>query len=271
MSYFYLMFLGYLCAGIATLVYSLKKKKEISKVMIGLLLITNVFILITFFGGKVYRSINFLPLGYDIALLSFLIVSDRLVLYNVDETVMRTMLARGNIGVVSFDLHHRFLGCNDVAKEYYPPLEKLEVDKKVDMGDPELKCLREWMHELRISKQLDIFYEHGERYYKISADYLYDGSNVRGFHFIFMDCTDERNYEELLKTQADLALHASETKDRFLANMSHEIRTPINSMLGLDTMILRESTEPKIREYAVDINNAGQALLALINDILDFS
>lgn len=67
------------------------------------------------------------------------------------------------------------------------------------------------------------------------------------------------------------ALMASEAKGRFLANMSHEIRTPINTVLGMDAMILRESREPHIREYAMDIHTSGQALLSLINDILDFS
>lgn len=53
--------------------------------------------------------------------------------------------------------------------------------------------------------------------------------------------------------------------------MSHEIRTPINAVLGMDEMILRESKEQNVREYAMDIYTAGQSLLSLINDILDFS
>ena len=53
--------------------------------------------------------------------------------------------------------------------------------------------------------------------------------------------------------------------------MSHEIRTPINAVLGMDEMILRESKEQTIKEYAMDIYMAGQTLLSLINDILDFS
>lgn len=67
------------------------------------------------------------------------------------------------------------------------------------------------------------------------------------------------------------AIMASEAKGRFLANMSHEIRTPIHAVLGMDEMILRESREDNIKEYAMDIQNAGQTLLSLINDILDIS
>ena len=70
------------------------------------------------------------------------------------------------------------------------------------------------------------------------------------------------------RRKADIA---NEAKGRFLANMSHEIRTPINAVLGMDEMILRETTEEPIRGYAMDIFNAGHTLLSLINDILDFS
>lgn len=65
--------------------------------------------------------------------------------------------------------------------------------------------------------------------------------------------------------------HATEAKSVFLANMSHEIRTPINAVLGMDEMILRESRESQIREYASDIQAAGKNLLSIINDVLDFS
>lgn len=79
----------------------------------------------------------------------------------------------------------------------------------------------------------------------------------------------------LAKLEADSARHdalaANEAKGKFLARMSHEIRTPINVVLGMDEMILRESKESNVREYAMDIRTAGQSLLSLINDILDFS
>ena len=74
-----------------------------------------------------------------------------------------------------------------------------------------------------------------------------------------------------LENQKHEAFMASEAKGKFLANMSHEIRTPINAVLGMNAMVLRESSESNIREYAMDIQTAGQNLLAIINDILDFS
>lgn len=80
--------------------------------------------------------------------------------------------------------------------------------------------------------------------------------------------TVARNEAEEAKQEA---IMANVAKSRFLANMSHEIRTPINAVLGMDEMILRESDDKSIREYALDIRSAGRTLLSLINDILDFS
>lgn len=85
----------------------------------------------------------------------------------------------------------------------------------------------------------------------------------------------------------ELARHANEAKTDFLANTSHEIRTPINAVLGMNEMILRETSkaeaieEPdpdayreafkKIKSYSGNVDSAGNNLLAIINDILDFT
>ena len=71
--------------------------------------------------------------------------------------------------------------------------------------------------------------------------------------------------------EKQMAIIAGQSKSRFLANMSHEIRTPINTVIGMNEMILRENKNESIREYAQNIQNASQLLLGLINDILDFS
>ena len=66
----------------------------------------------------------------------------------------------------------------------------------------------------------------------------------------------------LAKRDADAArqeaLAANEAKGKFLAQMSHEIRTPINAVLGMNEMILRESSSSAIREYALNIQKRRQ-------------
>jgi len=73
---------------------------------------------------------------------------------------------------------------------------------------------------------------------------------------------------EKAKTAAEAANHA---KSEFLARMSHEIRTPINAVMGMNEIIIRESGEDNIKQYAKDVQNSSEMLLSIINDILDSS
>ncbi len=66
-------------------------------------------------------------------------------------------------------------------------------------------------------------------------------------------------------------LRASSAKSIFLANMSHEIRTPINGILGMNSIILKELGNGELKEYARNVQSAGQSLLSIVNDVLDIS
>ena len=61
------------------------------------------------------------------------------------------------------------------------------------------------------------------------------------------------------------------SQNRFFSSMSHEIRTPINTIIGLNEMILREDVSDEVAEDARNIQSASRMLLSLINDILDMS
>ena len=86
-----------------------------------------------------------------------------------------------------------------------------------------------------------------------------------------------KQYVEISKAKEE-AERANSSKSRFLANMSHEIRTPINTIMGMNEMVMREDATgvPKeyfmsMMNYAFDIRNASESLLGLINDLLDIS
>ncbi len=95
-------------------------------------------------------------------------------------------------------------------------------------------------------------------------------SIIIGVVFKFQNYVFNKQRKELLNQEKNL-ISANQAKSDFLANMSHEIRTPINAMLGMNEMILRESEDESVNEYATNIQSAGNTLLALVNDILDFS
>lgn len=81
-----------------------------------------------------------------------------------------------------------------------------------------------------------------------------------------------RRENERVNNQRKEIEELNNSQKRFFSSMSHEIRTPINSILGLNEVILRQKdASDEIKNDAGAIQGAGKMLLALVNDILDFS
>lgn len=104
-----------------------------------------------------------------------------------------------------------------------------------------------------------------EQIYQVDICYYQaENEDAKGLSIILSDMT------EIVEAK-EKAENADKAKSSFLAHMSHEIRTPINTVLGMNEMILRQAKDPSILEYASNIQTAGRTLLSLINSILDFS
>ncbi len=83
-----------------------------------------------------------------------------------------------------------------------------------------------------------------------------------------------RMYEEenaLSQQQKKEIEELNRAENHFFSSMSHEIRTPINTIIGLNELILREDIPESVAESARNIQGASKLLLTLINDILDIS
>jgi PAS domain S-box-containing protein len=91
---------------------------------------------------------------------------------------------------------------------------------------------------------------------------------------IGFDITDEHQAEMSLIKAKNEAEQANRAKSEFLANMSHELRTPLNAILGFSQVIRDRHFGDDIArysQYAANIHDSGEMLLALISDILEMS
>ncbi len=95
------------------------------------------------------------------------------------------------------------------------------------------------------------------------------------FTVLLHDISDRKRAENAIVSSKEEAEIANYTKTQFLANMSHELRTPLNSIIGFSQVLMGDGMGKlnfsQTREYATNINDSANHLLALLQDILDVS
>lgn len=108
-----------------------------------------------------------------------------------------------------------------------------------------------------------------QKYHPTTMNFTY---LVMGLTFL-MIMSYVRALKDIRDTEREMyaAVQAHDASTAFMTRMSHEMRTPINAILGMNKMILRESREENILDYARDVNGAGNYLLGIVNEVLDLA
>ena len=172
-----------------------------------------------------------------------------------------------NAGIVIFDTNCRVAIMNDYCRGLLNKRNKEATDDTIQFVFDNNGLSKEEAFEIAkddiwTARLCDMDHTH---FYSVRLNALKDDFNVPFcFMCVFIDVTDEMEMVDKLE-------NASKAKTDFLAQMSHEIRTPINTVLGMNEMILRKTSDAEILEYANGIDSSGRILLSLINSILDFS
>lgn len=200
--------------------------------------------------------------GYDITMPAYLI-STLILLYAIVHYRLLDALniAKETIfddftdGLLVLDNENMVLYVNSRVEEIYPEIKEAGYEK----------IIQELEYTIQEGEKLFA----GEQVYEVENKEIVKDKISYGKIFIIKDVTQTYHYMTELEQQSIFLQKASKAKTDFLAKMSHEIRTPINSILGMNEMILRESKQPKITEYALDAKTSAGALLGIINDILD--
>lgn len=197
---FYVLVVAYFLICFWGLLKGARNRKEVSIKTVALLFALVCISVFAFFAGKkVGKGIELLPVCYVLCQISFLVIAHRLVLYNVDEIVVDAEIGRGDVGAVVVDLERRFLGCNEAARKYFPEFHGLIIDARLPGGTDFLEKMEKWMRNIQLTKkpQEEFFYR-GDCVFRVIGDYLWEGGNIRGYHFVIRDHTDEQRYIDLL-------------------------------------------------------------------------
>lgn len=194
-------------ACFAALIYGYRKRPDASMKNIRLLYLAQTVSFLSFFFSKLlHLKLELLPLSYVVNQFIFLIIVNRMVLYNIDELVIDTLSEKGNIGFISFDFDKNYLGSNQAAKRFFPQLKELRVDKPFISDDKLSLRINKWLTDFEQDnyKNEQQFGQQGLAY-RFNISYLFDGKYNRGYQLMVTDTTEEQSYLKLLSNyNADL-------------------------------------------------------------------
>jgi len=203
--------------------------------------------------GKYY---DFNQLGFMLIVIMVLLAIFRNDFLDTESMAKEYIIDELSAGVIAMDTSGAVAYCNRKALQLFPEIVTDErgviarIVNSIQTGEPIIIQDRVYNFEER----------------KLGHN-SFDESNM----YVMVDSTRHYQHLQEVEREKQIADAANRAKTEFLASMSHEIRTPINAVLGMDEMILRECKDSTIKEYAMDIQAAGQTLLTIINDILDLN
>ncbi|MBO6141563.1 MAG: HD domain-containing protein [Ruminococcus sp.] len=263
-KYFYIMVLVYFAMGIIAIGYSYFKKNQVSRRFIYLLALPEVLAVFSFFiGRKLTKTFDFLPdvelipLAYDIAMIVYLIIVHRLVLYDISDTVIDSVVQKGETGFISFDFKYRYLGSNETAKKIFPELSTLTVDKDISASEQLSRNVNEWLSEFKNNNQNDKFYyKTDDKTYLVDVNFLSDGNHKRGYQLYITDDTKNQQYIALLDS------FNTELKQEVAEKTQHIIEMHDNLILSMATMV-----ESRDNSTGGHIRRTSEGVRILIDEI----
>ena len=195
---FYALLIFYYLICFTSFYIAIAKKKDVSIRNVMQLLIIMGVGLLSYFVGHRFFSVELTPVWYVTTEIIFYIIDGRLALYDIDRTVINSFVNHNTMGVVSFDRNFHFLGCNGCAKDFYPPLKLLKVDRKVDSSNTELHELCTWIEFFQKDIKSEFYYKKNDQYYKITYTTLFCDNREQGHQILITDCTEEKIKESKL-------------------------------------------------------------------------
>jgi len=230
-----------------------KKRKQYIAIIVALLTEIVIGFLTELPIGRYY---DFNQLGFFVCVVIVLVSIFRNDLMDMESVAKEYVIDELSAGVIAMDTSGTVVYYNKKASQIFPGIIDdqrqiiMQIEDSIQTGEP-------------ISVD--------DRVYNFEERQLVHKSLGESKMYVIIDATKHYQHLKEMEREKQIADAANKAKSEFLANMSHEIRTPINAVLGMDEMILRESSEDAIKDYAMDIQAAGRTLLTLINDILDLN
>lgn len=224
------------------------QKKRILYIAVGLGVLEGTLFLKRF---GLFGSYNPIVVAMTFCMFCMMIAMVRYHYFGSLHAAVDNAFNHGNEGLIILDREYTVIFVNHKMDELFPNIRR---DSSIGSYAKICRLMEGEEHLLHI----------GDSVYELRMEDIIEHGEKNGSMLWFVDQTQQVLTMQKLK-------EADEAKTQFLMRVSHELRTPMNTMLGMNEMIWRESGEDWIKGYAKEVSGAGEHMMSLIDEILDAS
>jgi len=213
--------------GISAIIYTYKKKHDVSRRILWILMIPEAVTVVAFFFNRIVSfPVEFTPAGYVIAQILYLMVAHIICLYDVSDTAIDSITETGDVGFISFRKNLIYLGSDDTAKEVFDELGELTVDRGLELSDKLTELFKPWIEAFEEDETKDKYhYKKGETIYLVDINRLYHNKKDVGYQLVISDDTKNQQYIELL--------------DNYNADLTEEVKNKTQDIIKMHNSLIR--------------------------------
>ena len=255
---FHVMVIAYYAVSVVLIIYCFIRKNQVSRKILAMLFFPESLAIIAFFiGRKVIGDIELLPLTYVVAQITYLAIVSRVNLYDITDTAIDSLVQRGETGFISIDYGYRYLGSNETAKEVFPILRELTVDRTILRRKSFADLVIPWLRQYGQDPDLNTAsYTKDDRFYQISIAPLYTGRRKKGYQLTVTDNTKDQRFLRIIQRKnEELNILNERLEDKVAEKTAHLEEMHDKLILGLATMVESRdnSTGGHIRRTSVGV------------------
>lgn len=264
-SLFYVMVGLYFGAGVCILLYCYIKKRQVSRRILQRLFVPQVFAIASYLLAHVPGiDVELVPLSYIIAQIMYLLIVHRMVLYDVSDMVIESMVETGDTAFLTLDFKHHYLGSNEKMRSIIPALNNLAIDQSIN-DEAELKAnvihwLGHFEEDESAVKNLFVIRDKEDdsrdQMFIVNVNYLYDGRRRRGYQIFLVDDTQNQRYIRLMDS------YNSELEEQVAAKTDRIVKMHDNLIMSMATMV-----ESRDNSTGGHIRRTSEGVRILINEI----
>ena len=153
-------------------------------------------------------------------------------LYDPSDSVVDSLVQRGDTGFMSIDNDKCYLGSNETAKTMFPALKELEIDRPIVDNAWAKENVLSWIEAYTNDKtQNNITYSYEDKIYLVDISDLSGDSGHLGYQILFTDDTNNQQYINLIEGYNNQLEREVEAKTQHIVEMQDEF------VLGMATMV----------------------------------